>query len=553
MPSLPRIARPILAALCTVALAACGGGSSDGPATAAAPAVTLSVSQSAITAGQSLFVTWNSSGSSCTAGGAWSSTATLASSGTAEVFPTGSGAQNITVTCSSGGASNVSLAPITIGAASAFTQTLLVADQTGGTARVTDANLTDPWGIVFGPTTPVWVSNARSQTATLYGGDGVARATIVTFNDTDFRPTGVVWNGVATDFVVSSAGKTGAATFIFSGKGGRVGGWNSTVDATHAITMYSDTGGANYKGLTTAANGTANLLYVPDFKNRKVDVFNNAYVKQTTSATAFTFSDAAIPATYAPFNIQALPTGAGGAMQLYVAYAQRIAPANIDAQAGAGLGYVDVFDTNGQLLRSLVTAGGKLNAPWGLALAPSNFGSLSGALLVGNFGDGRINGYDPTTGRFLGTVNNAAGTAFTASGLWAIAFGNGASNQPLNTLFYAAGINGEVNGNYGRIDLGTTPPVLGTAPTVTQTLPASPLRTTVSLTATPTAPVAIAKVEFYYGTNSFTLIGSATAAPYTVSWDTTKVANGSYSVRAVATDNNGNVGSSAAATVTVTQ
>jgi uncharacterized protein (TIGR03118 family) len=544
MPSISAAVRRGIGAILGLMLAACGGSDNT---TSMSPALTMTVYPSVISAGQSVFVQWTSTGTGCTPGGAWSGPAQPAS-GSVQVTPTGAGTQNITLTC---GPNVTAIEQVTINPASAYTATALVADTVGTVAKHVEPNLTDPWGLIFSATSPAWLVNALSQTSTLYDGTGTARATIVTFNNANFAPTGIVaGDGVATDFVVTSAGKSASASFIFDGKGGNVAGWSPTVDATHAITMYSDANGANYKGLTIASNNGATYLYAADFKNRKIDVFNNAFVKQTPSATSFTFSDPSIPATYGPFNILALPAGLNGAVQLYVAYAQQLGPANVNSQAGAGLGYVDVFTTNGQLVSQLV-AGGKLNAPWGLALAPNNFGTLSNALLVGNFGDGRINGYDPFSGRFLGALSDAVGTAYAFPGLWSIVFGNGAADQPLNTVFYTAGTNGELDGRYGRIDLGTTPPALGTAPTVTQTVPASPLTGTVSLTATPTSSLAIAKVDYYYGTTSFTLIGEATGAPFTVSWATPTVVNGTYSVRAVATDVNGNVGSSAAASVTV--
>jgi len=249
-----------------------------------------------------------------------------------------------------------------------------------------------------------------------------------------------------------------------------------------------------------------------------------------------------LPAGYSPFGIQAV--NIAGTTRIVVTYAKHDAAAPDDETAGAGLGVVNVFDTNGVLVTHLVAAGGKLNAPWGVALAPSDFGTLSNALLVGNFGDGKIHGYDSGTGRYLGELGDGASTAFAQPGLWGILFGNDAVNQPHATLFYAAGINDEANGRYGRIDLGTTPPALGTPPTVTFTAPVGNQSGTVTLTATATAPVAIANVKFYV--NGPTLIGTATAAPFTVQWDTTKVANGPAALRAVATDANGNVGARAA-------
>src|SRR4029077_20721272 len=182
------------------------------------------------------------------------------------------------------------------------------------------------------------------------------------------------------------------------------------------------------------------------------DVFNSTFTKQPSSATSFTFKDPALPAGYAPFGIQALKNGAGGAVQIYVAYAKQLGPDNHDNANGAGLGLVDIYDTNGKFLKTLVMPGGALNAPWGIALAPADFGTLSNLLLVGNFGDGKINGYDPNNGHFMGTLSTANG-AFAAPGLWGIAFGNDAANQPHNTLFFAAGPNDAANGSYGRIDL----------------------------------------------------------------------------------------------------
>jgi Bacterial Ig domain len=169
-------------------------------------------------------------------------------------------------------------------------------------------------------------------------------------------------------------------------------------------------------------------------------------------------------------------------------------------------------------------------------------------LLVGNFGDGKINGYDPASGAFVGAISDSAGAAFAMPGLWGIAFGNDAANQPHNTLFFAAGINDEANGSYGRIDLGA-PPTLNAPPVVALTVPAGNLTGTVTLTATAQDPIAIAKIQFF--ANTSTLIGTATTSPYTVQWNTTAVANGTVSITAVATDNDGNVGMSAATSATV--
>jgi uncharacterized protein (TIGR03118 family) len=418
-----------------------------------------------------------------------------------------------------------------------------------------DTNLVNPWGLSI-PTGSffAWVANNGTETSTLYDGNGKpqphAGPLVVSFAPSGagvaFDPTGIVFNST-TDFIVSRAGKSGAASFIFDGEGGMIAGWSGSVDATHALTMYTDAGGAVYKGLAVAENAGQSFLYATDFHNNKVDVFNSAFVKQTTSATAFTFADPGIPAGYAPFGIQAIANGPAGATQLYVTYAQQQAPDNHDNANGAGLGYVDIFDTNGKLIKQLVSKGA-LNAPWGIALAPKDFGVLSNDLLVGNFGDGKINAYDPAAGTLLGTLSDSGGAAIATPGLWGIAFGNDANNQPHNTLFFAAGPNNEMNGSYGRIDVGSTPPVLNAPPVVTLTAPAGSLKGTVTLSATVHDPLQVAKVEFFAGSTS---LGVVAAAPYTVSWNTTSVADGQYSIKATATDGDGNVGSSPAVSVTV--
>jgi len=543
-------------------LAACGGSSYNGgnmgpPLT---PTVTIAVAPAAITLGQSATLTWSTmNASTCTASSGW--TGNESTSGTQAVTPTGSGSVTYTLTCtapsggaySGGGGGQTSMSTtLTINPASAFSFTTLVSDTAGTGALVVDPNLKNPWGVVFGPTTPVWVANNHSETSTLYDGNGKAQPLVVNTvpnGAVTFDPTGIVFNGSSTDFMVTSAGKTGPALFIFSGEGGMIAGWSPTVDLNNTVTTYpaagGDSGGANYKGLAIAKNGSASFLYATDFHNSKVDVFDTTFTKQTLAAGAFV--DSKLPAGYAPYGIQAIANGAGGAVQIYVSYAKQDADA-ADQVVGAGLGAVDIFDVSGTLIKQLIPAGGALNGPWGMALAPADFGTLSNMLLVGNFGDGKINGYDPATGVFAGAISDSAGAAFAMPGLWGIAFGNDAANQPHNTLFFAAGPNDEANGSYGRIDLGA-PPTLNAPPVVTLTVPAGNLTGTVSLTATAQDPIAIAKIQFF--ANTSTLIGTATTSPYTVQWNTTAVANGTVSVTAVATDNDGNVGMSAATSATV--
>lgn len=183
-----------------------------------------------------------------------------------------------------------------------------------------------------------------------------------------------------------------------------------------------------------------------------MDVFDANFTKQPSTATSFTFKDPALPAGYAPFAIQELSTGSAGAVQIYVTYAMQQPPDNRDDTNGAGLGIVDIYDANDKFVKTLIGTGGALNAPRGVALAPSDFGPLSNTLLIGNFGDGKINAYDPNGGQFMGTLGSASGP-FAVPGLWGIAFGTDAASQPHNRLFFAAGTNDEANGVYGRIDL----------------------------------------------------------------------------------------------------
>jgi uncharacterized protein (TIGR03118 family) len=515
--------------------------------------VTISVAPTSITLGQSATVTWSSSAATtCTASGGW--TGAQASTGSTSLTPAASGNVTYTLTCAGAagtygtGPSTAASATLAVAGPSAFSHTMLDGDSAAAGAANIDASLVNPWGIAFGPTTFAWVANNHTQTSTLYDGNGRAQPAagplVVQFaaaaSGTAFDPTGIVYNGTS-DFTLSSGGLSGTARFVFAGEGGMIGGWAPSVDSTHVVTTFTDAGGAVYKGLAIASDGVANYLYATDFHNGRVDVFDKNFVRQVPSATSFSFTDPTLPAGYAPFGIQALPTGTGGVAEIYVSYAQQSPPANHDNTTGAGLGLVDVYDVHGALLRHLVTTGGRLDAPWGLALAPADYGTLSHALLVGNFGDGRINGYDTATGAYIGTLGDAGGTPFAAPGLWGIAFGNDANNQPHNTLFYAAGTNNEANGAYGRLDLGASPPVLNQPPVVAVTSPTGGASGSVTVSATATASIAIAQVELFAGGTS---LGIVTTPPYSVSWDTTLVANGSVPLTAVATDVDGNVGTS---------
>ncbi len=308
-----------------------------------------------------------------------------------------------------------------------------------------DPNLVNAWGIAFNPQGFVWVANNGTSTSTLYDGHGVAQSLVVAIppgNAGSASPTGIVFNGTS-GFQVTQGGLTGASAFLFVGEAGTLSGWSPTVNMTNAVLVVDGAAqGKVYKGLALATAAGASRLYAADFHNGVVDVFDANFAPVVQAGA---FSDSSLPAGYAPFGIQAIGN------QIFVSYAMQDAAAHDDV-AGAGLGAVDIFDTAGNLVKRLIAPGGKLNAPWGMAMAPANFGTFSGALLVGNFGDGKINAFDPATGAFLGTLTDPGGTALAIDGLWGIAFGNGINSQPTNTLFYAAGPANEQNGVYGRID-----------------------------------------------------------------------------------------------------
>jgi len=347
------------------------------------------------------------------------------------------------VSCGGGSSSNNSNPPLQ----SSFKVTALVSDGAVPAAHV-DANLKNPWGVAFNPKGFVWVADNGTDVATLYDGNGVPQSLVVTIPDGingAAAPTGIVFNGTQS-FTVTKNGKSGVAAFIFTGEGGTITAWAPAVGPTNAFVMYDDgTGGAVYKGLALAANNGGNFLYATDFHNNKIDVFDTNFTKVAMPGG---FRDPAMPAGFAPFGIQAI-----GA-KLFVTYAMQDADKHDDV-AGAGLGIVDVYDTAGNLKQRFAT-GGPLNAPWGIAQAPSNFGSMSGALLIGNFGDGTINAFNASNGQSMGPLDGPSGSPIVENGIWGLAFGNDLSNQPSNTLFFAAGPNDEANGVYGRIDLNSS-------------------------------------------------------------------------------------------------
>jgi uncharacterized protein (TIGR03118 family) len=308
-----------------------------------------------------------------------------------------------------------------------YFQTNLTSDLPG-VAQNHDPNLVNPWGIAFAPNTPFWISDNGSGLSTLYNGAGQAIPLVVTIpppagGTSPAAPTGVVAN-TGTGF--------GGSHFIFATEDGTISAWTGGTSAT--LEVDNSASGAVYKGLTLGNNGGSELLYAANFNSGNVDVFNSSFAQVTVPGG---FSDPGIPAGYAPFDIQNI----GG--MLYVTYALQDSQKHDDV-AGPGHGFVDVFNTAGMLQGRLISQGA-LNSPWGLALAPSTFGPFGGDLLVGNFGDGEIDAYDPTTGAFLGVLTDSMGNPLIDQGLWGLAFGNGSNGFSTNSLYFTAGIPGPGN------------------------------------------------------------------------------------------------------------
>ena len=343
-------------------------------------------------------------------------------------------------------------APAAAQAASDFYQQRNLVSDGFVSAAHNDPNLVNSWGIAFNPFGPVWVADNGTGVSTLYDGDGKpqppSQPLIVQIPSPDNangggNPTGIVFNA-STGFVVSNGTASGPSRFIFATEDGVIAGWAPTVDMTHAVRVVDNSKktGAIYKGLALSAGGSGSLLYAADFHNNRIDVFDNAFKPVTLSGN---FSDPNLPVGFAPFGLQAING------DIYVSYAKQDATKHDDV-TGKGFGFVNVFGPNGHLIRR-VASRGALNSPWGMTLAPAGFGKFSGRLLVGNFGDGKINAYDVATGKFVGRLKSGDRRPIQISGLWGLAFGNGFANQPVNTLFFAAGPGDEEHGLYGRIDI----------------------------------------------------------------------------------------------------
>jgi uncharacterized protein (TIGR03118 family) len=333
-------------------------------------------------------------------------------------------------------------------AGTSFVQHNLVSD-IPGLADQTDPKMVNPWGMASSATSPVWISNNHSGTTTVYNGSGqpfpaasplVVQIPAPSSGNPPSAPTGEVSN--PTSAFLLPGGQS--ALFLFASEDGTISGWNSSAGPNAVIMVDNSGSGAVYKGLALSNNSLGPFLYAANFNAGSIDVFDGNFSQATLQGQ---FTDPDLPPGFAPFNIENI----GGV--LYVTYARQD-DARHDDVSGPGNGFVDMFDFNGNLIRRLVS-NGNLNSPWGLAMAPSQFGDFSNKLLVGNFGDGTINAYDPTSGAYLGPIQDSSGTAISIPGLWGLLLGNGGNGGDVNTLYFTAGIPGadniEDHGLFGSI------------------------------------------------------------------------------------------------------
>jgi len=342
---------------------------------------------------------------------------------------------------------------------SAFVQVNLVSNLPG-VAPLTDADLVNAWGLAASPGTdqapgsPLWVSDNGSDKATLYNNGTAATVSKVglTVDVTGAAPTGQVFNTDTNpnDFVVTDAsGHSGRALFIFDTENGTIDGWSPGVGVASGatppskVTEVARDNGANavYKGLAIAqASDGHTYLYATNFRSGRVEAYDSTFTPVELPGGLFV--DPKLPTGYGPFGIQEI----GG--QLYVSFAEQDAALHDDV-AGQGNGFVDVFTNDGAFVKRLITRG-QLNSPWGLALAPAGFGKFGGDLLVGNFGDGNINVYNPNNGARVGDLRQPNGRPIVIDGLWGLRFGNGNAAKT-GELLFSAGPNHESDGLLGKI------------------------------------------------------------------------------------------------------
>jgi uncharacterized protein (TIGR03118 family) len=328
----------------------------------------------------------------------------------------------------------------------AYVQTNLVSDLTG-IAKTMDPLLVNPWGIAFVPGGPFWIADNGRGVATLYDGAGIKVPATFTIppphgapKGSGSAPTGMIWNQTF-QFLVPNT--TLPALFIFATEDGTISAWapNEPTNPLQAVLAVDNSkSSAVYKGLAAGTNSQGNFLYATNFHTGTIDVFDSKFAPANAQLTG-KFQDLALPAGYAPFGIRNIDGN------LWVTFALQDA-AKHDDVGGPGHGFVDIFDTDGHLLRRFA-AGHRLNSPWGLTRAPFGFGQLSGDILIGNFGDGKINAYR-SDGTFDDAVEDRQSQPLVIHGLWALQFGGGLNSSP-QTLYFTAGIKDEAHGLYGKI------------------------------------------------------------------------------------------------------
>lgn len=303
----------------------------------------------------------------------------------------------------------------------------------------TDPNLVNPWGLASSPSGPFWVADNGTGVSTIYNSSGTPIPLVVTIPPpSGSAPTGAVYNG-SSSFQVTANGKSGSALFIFDTEGGTIAGWSPGVDLNNAVQArdFSTLGaGAEFKGLAIGSSGGSNYLYAADFGNGLVEQLDSNF------NIVRSFTDPSVAPGYSPFGIQTIGN------QLFVTYALKNGKDDVQ---GPGNGYVDIFNLDGTFVQRLVSAGGQINSPWALDLAPSSFGQFAGDLLVGNFGDGTISVFDPSNGNFLGQLLGNNGMPLIIDDLWALRNGNGGAGGDANSVYFTAGINDEADGLFGAI------------------------------------------------------------------------------------------------------
>lgn len=325
---------------------------------------------------------------------------------------------------------------------SAYKETDLVADIAGLNAPIIDPTFKNGWGISVGSTGNFWLSSNHGGVTTIYDSTGATKLAAITIpsrNGTDAgSPTGVIFNS-STDFK--------GYLFIYSSEDGVISGWQVSSGFKSAAKLATDPSvDAVYKGIAMATNGASNNLYVADFKENKIVIYDKNFAPTTVSGNFTETGLPAIPSDFGPFGIQ----NVGGL--LYVTYAKhKPAPDNGDDLSGLGNGYVSVFNPDGTFVKRFAS-NGTLNSPWGITTAPATFGDFKNAILISNFGDGTINGYDATSGNYIGQLKDASGNVIHIDGLWGLMFTTAIHTDP-NALYFTAGPGGENHGVFGYLKL----------------------------------------------------------------------------------------------------